>query len=58
MDPDANIKEQRGLARRIIADVDRGVGASPNDAERLAELVLALDEWLQKGGFPPQWNGR
>ncbi len=27
------------------------------DAERLAELVVALDEWLQKGGaLPEPWD--
>jgi hypothetical protein len=27
------------------------------DATRLAELVLALDEWIRKGGFlPTRWR--
>lgn len=53
MDPRANLREQLELARRIVdcndADVD--------DAPRLAELVLALNEWIGMGGFlPPQWT--
>ncbi len=57
MDPDANLSEQLELARSIIGEFDR-----PNDnpeifmridAARLAELVIALDEWLSKGGFKP-----
>ncbi len=52
MDPNANLKEQRELAEFILShnitltdDVDK--------ADRLAELVLALDEWISKGGFLP-----
>lgn len=46
-----NIAEQRELATSIMAGVERE-GA----AERLAELVLALDEWRRKGGFDPYPN--
>ncbi len=66
MDPKANLLEQLRLARRINTIVD----ACPDDgdyyddqlkafsetAPRLAELVLALDEWMRKGGFSP-WVG-
>lgn len=57
MDPVANLKEQLEIARLFYPDreedeitdgqvmVDNGV--------RLAELVLALDEWMRKGGFSP-----
>jgi hypothetical protein len=49
MDPNANLEEQRRIARRILDGDDR-------DAERLAELVEALDEWLASGGFlPSDW---
>lgn len=62
MDPKANIDEQREIARDVIAFID-GLSES-DDAEnalkllidpsaRLAELVLALDEWRTKGGFDP-----
>ena len=57
MDPDANLNEQREIAKRI-SDNDYSTAYAPQpDAERLAELVLALDEWLSKGGFPPKvWH--
>jgi len=43
MDPDANLRAQLLIAQRIV-------DASPGlDAERLAELVLALHDW--KGGL-------
>lgn len=55
MDPNANLREQLSLAQDI---------ASGNEhlnfirkSERLAELVIALDEWLTKGGFlPDRWG--
>lgn len=63
MDPNANIEELLRLAediRRIenegelserYALAEREVIQS---AERMAELILALDEWLYRGGFMPQ----
>ena len=53
MDPNANLTEQRQLAQRIIDDEESGQGMSKRDADRLAELVIALDEWLSSGGFKP-----
>jgi ABC-type hemin transport system substrate-binding protein len=58
MDPVANLKEQRELARELqIATAGISVGESAEhivDATaRLAELVLALDEWRQRGGYDP-----
>ena len=53
MDPNANLSEQLGCARRILAED----GAHPDDAIRLAELVEALDVWLSSGGFlPDRWQ--
>lgn len=52
MDPNANLKEQLQLARDIID----GPVEHPEDATRLAVLVLALHEWLAAGGFPPLWG--
>jgi hypothetical protein len=50
MDPNANLAEQRRIALSILEGDD-------GDAERLAELVQALDEWLTKGGFlPDAWR--
>lgn len=52
MDPKANIKEQRELARWLEAHDSATVGYLAK-AERLAELVVALAEWEAKGGFKP-----
>jgi hypothetical protein len=57
MDPNANLEEQLRLAARIVEDGDSGVGASSLHADRLAELVLALNEWITNGGFlPERWR--
>lgn len=54
MDPNANLEEQLKLAKRIAESDD---GHSLEDGVRLAELVIALDEWLAKGGFKPaRWT--
>lgn len=53
MDPEANLEEQLRLSRRI--ENDEG---TPDDATRLAELVLALNGWLSNGGFLPRKWGR
>lgn len=63
MDPVANIKEQREIAKQILKIWDdcNGDGtltteqleAVADHANRLAELVEALDEWRTKGGFDP-----
>jgi hypothetical protein len=56
MDPNANLKEQRELTQRIMRAFDEANsnGIDQEDANRLAELVQALDEWLVKGGFLPE----
>jgi hypothetical protein len=54
MDPNANLEEQRRLAARIIEDGESGMGVSTIHGDRLAELVLALDEWIKNGGFLPE----
>lgn len=55
MDPTANLKEQLDLAKEILEGKPL-----PGAAERLAELVIALHEWLKSGetfGFlPAQWR--
>ncbi len=58
IDPNANLREQLGLAKKLLAD--------PTDLDdtdtlligcKLAELVLALDEWRIKGGIlPNRWH--
>ena len=64
MDPNANLREQRELAREILELVDRieyGRDARRIElsarAARLAELVEALDQWIAGGGFlPDSWE--
>jgi hypothetical protein len=61
MDPTANLREQLEIARAIL-DLER----EPIEparlriaAERLAELVEALNGWLSRGGFlPVQWRAK
>jgi len=48
MDPVANMLEQRRLATAA-----QDTPLDYEDAARLAELVLALDEWRRHGGFDP-----
>lgn len=51
MDPNANLKEQIEISKRILEGEERD-----GDAERLAELVESLDGWIAKGGFlPARW---
>lgn len=64
MDPKANMQEQRKIAKRIQAiydnkDNDPVIGDDDTAelldcASELAELSLALLEWIQKGGFVPR----
>lgn len=54
MDPNANLKEILELAKWIE---DNGNYVVREHASRLAELVLALNEWITKGGFlPSRWQ--
>jgi len=53
MDPTANLEEQLRLARALV-EADE---PDADDTRRLAELVLALNDWLCSGGFsPPSWR--
>lgn len=54
MDPNANLKEQLDLANGIMKVWDDGAYPAPEDAARLSELVVALDEWIRKGGILPE----
>lgn len=66
MDPNANLDEQLRLVEEIQAMQDAGgpsgeveIGALTENAERLAELVEALDHWITGGGFlPSRWAER
>lgn len=53
MDPNANLYAQIKCATRILQASD----VVSDDAIQLAELVIALDGWIRKGGFlPGQWE--
>lgn len=57
MNPNANIDEQVELAERILEEVRAGEVFVDEDVARLAELVMALDRWLAKGGaLPRRWR--
>lgn len=57
MDPNANLFRQITLATRIRHAADNGQKVSEADAEELAELVTALDNWIRRGGFlPTAWE--
>jgi len=60
MDPNANLKEMLELAATIqeAYEDEDGNGVDQDDANRLAELVLAMHEWLGHGGFKPNAWGR
>ncbi len=52
MDPDDTYTDMVRIARAILRE------GTANDysytAEELAELVVSLDDWIQKGGFLPR----
>ncbi len=56
MDPNVNLLEQRRLSNELLNGIVDGVatGKLMIKAERLAELVLALDTWITNGGFKPR----
>ncbi len=47
VDPNATLRETIDLAEKLVESEDA-------DTARLAELVLALYEWVSRGGFLPQ----
>lgn len=56
MDPNANLAEQRRMAKCIIRQMDDRdpPGDIAGNALRLAELVQALDHWISMGGILPE----
>jgi len=57
MDPNATVKEAVELAKQITEAIDNDRQVDSADADRLAQLVIALDTWLRKGGFlPDAWQ--
>lgn len=68
MDPIANLKEQRELAADILVIQDNCSDDGDFDeqqtidlieaAQRLAELVQALDQWQLGGGWSPYTHAK
>jgi hypothetical protein len=58
MDPDANLREQIELARKLQWYIDNDIENYEYETEvsRLAELVIALVEWRAGGGVAPRWK--
>jgi hypothetical protein len=57
MDPNANITEQLELATALVDGTLTYDHERTTAGEELAELVLALDEWITRGGFlPGRWH--
>lgn len=62
MDPNANLQEQAQLAKAMTDASEYPTSNAKwlelaDRADRLAELVIALDEWIAKGGFlPTRWQ--
>ena len=54
MDPNATLAEARALAAAITAGSLTTQDNAVENAERMAELFDALDQWLSKGGFLPR----
>ena len=57
MDPNANLDEQVSIAAALLKEWDFHGTVDIYDSARLAELVIALDEWIRKGGsLPNLWQ--
>lgn len=50
MEIEATLRDLRGLAREAL---DGDIRVPEMHVERMAELVVALDEWMQEGRYPP-----
>jgi len=59
MDPNANLSAMRTIAQALV-DMDPDTAPASviaMNAARLAELALAMDEWIRGGGFlPDAWQ--
>lgn len=60
MDPNANLEEMNELAEAVLNDDEMAVarwGSKEEQLNRLAELVVAMDDWIVGGGFiPDKWR--
>ena len=52
MDPNANLAAQE----RILTEYANTCGPVPDATRRLRELREALVDWLDRGGFQPDWR--
>lgn len=59
MDPNAALTEVLTTAQNLQRAIDNERVLDENEVAILVEHVLALDEWLRKGGFlPVRWKTR
>lgn len=59
MDPSQTLADLLGSAREILAAEESSPEPPSDDTVALAERVLALHEWIERGGFlPAAWAGR
>ena len=57
MDPNVNLAEQLKLATSLVDTANGDESLYRHNAFRLAELVLALDEWISRAGaLPKRWK--
>lgn len=57
MDPNETLAALIGWAREIMSELDRGEPLLTADEIKVAENILNLDEWMKKGGSPPdRWE--
>lgn len=54
MDPNVNYNRQIELAKRIQYAEDHGHRMNLEWVSELAELVVALNQWVRTGGFVPK----
>lgn len=55
MDPEKNLEQQVNMAATILRLVDGDLDVTV-EAARLAELVLAMNDWISRGGvIPKRW---
>jgi hypothetical protein len=54
MDPNANLKELLRIANQVVSEDDHDEGISHDVSARMAELVISLDGWINRGGFLPE----
>ena len=58
MDPDVCLQEALDIARDILVNPEWDAdGCSHENVETLAERIVSLNDWIQRGGFlPSAWS--